>query len=121
MPSLNFQKQFAARIKSGAKRCTIRAPRRREIRAGDILFLFTGMRTKSCRKLKVVKCRQVVPIRIALLPDNHFPIIEVECRILSARSALSLAHRDGHPTLAQFVTFFEKTHGLPFTGTLISW
>jgi hypothetical protein len=121
VPALNFQKQFAVQIKSGAKRCTIRAPRKREIRAGDTLHLFTGIRTKACQKLKVAKCRRAVPIKIATDSYDQSPVIEVNGHVLSVPSALSLARRDGHPTLASFIAFFEAIHGLPFAGTLISW
>lgn len=62
MPSLNFKKQFAPMIKEGLKpenertgrikRQTIRAYRKdgRNPHPGDVLHLFTGMRTKSCER-----------------------------------------------------------------------
>jgi hypothetical protein len=121
MPALNFQKQFAAKIERGLKRCTIRAPRQRAIRAGDPLHLFTGMRTKACRKLKTAPCLQAVPIQIAQGPKGESCIIEVDNRALNKRAALILARQDGHTTLEHFAAFFEATHGLPFHGVLIVW
>lgn len=52
MALLNFQKQFADLIEAGTKRQTIRAARKYPIKVGDKLYLYTGLRTKYCRKLK---------------------------------------------------------------------
>lgn len=52
MPLLNFELRFAGLIESGEKRQTIRAQRKYPIKAGDKLYLYTGVRTKNCRKLK---------------------------------------------------------------------
>jgi hypothetical protein len=120
MPALNFQNRFAAKIKGGSKRCTIRAPRKREIRVGDTLHLFTGMRTKACRKLKVAVCRQTHPIIISRGRDGS-PVIKLNHRRLTLRAALGLARCDGHATLQDFTTFFATTHGLPFAGCLVCW
>jgi len=51
MPALNFQSRFADLVASGKKRQTIRPVRRHPIKAGDLLHLFTGMRTKRCKRL----------------------------------------------------------------------
>ena len=52
MPAYNFQKQFAPLVESGQKRQTIRAiGKRRHARPGESLQLYTGQRTKACRKL----------------------------------------------------------------------
>jgi len=67
MPALNFKSRFAPAVElglanplaPGAKRCTIRATRKRPICPGDRLSLYTGMRTKACRKLGEAECRTV--------------------------------------------------------------
>ena len=51
-------------MESGAKPCTIRAPRKRPIHVGDTLYLYTGMRTKACRRLCTVTCMAKLPILI---------------------------------------------------------
>ena len=53
MPALNFKKQFAEKVETGEKRQTVRAKRKRAFVVGDKLYLYTGMRTKYCRKLAV--------------------------------------------------------------------
>ena len=52
MPALNFKKEFADKVASGEKRQTIRALRKdgKNPRPGQKLYLYTGMRTKYCRK-----------------------------------------------------------------------
>jgi len=62
----NFQARFADAVERGEKSQTIRAPRKdgRHAKVGDALQLYTGMRTKQCRKLRDAKCHDVCPILI---------------------------------------------------------
>lgn len=67
MAALNFQPQFADDVEDGIKRQTVRAHRkdgRPHCKRGDVLKLYTGMRTKSCRLLRVAKVIRVSPVRI---------------------------------------------------------
>lgn len=59
MPALGFRPQYAALILAGRKDQTIRAPRKVPIKPGDRLHLFTGMRTKNCRKIGTAVCSEV--------------------------------------------------------------
>ena len=118
MPALNFKKQFAHLVESGEKRQTIRACRKdgRDPKTGDKLFLYTGMRTKDCRKLKEVVCKSVESIRILnysdiYLNDNQMRITDI----------IELMKKDGFINLAKFISFFKDMHGLPFSGYLIKW
>lgn len=120
MPALNFKAQFAPSVESGQKRCTIRVRRKYPIKVGDRLYLYTGMRTKQCRKLSETICKTAQDIRIksptivwlnrwgawGLLPDEEIH---------------ALAHADGFETVTEFVSFFRETYGLPFEGQLIKW
>lgn len=49
MPSFNFKPQFADDVENYIKLQTIRSTRRGKV--GDTAYLYTGMRTKKCRKL----------------------------------------------------------------------
>lgn len=52
MAAYNFQKRFATLIESGDKNHTIRRiGKRRHASPGEAIQLYTGMRTKFCRKL----------------------------------------------------------------------
>jgi hypothetical protein len=113
MPAYNFKTQFAPLVKSGAKRCTIRQPRKRPTKAGDMLSLYTGMRQKGCTLLLRAKCVRVAAIEI-----------HATALILPVGSALtieSLAQRDGFPSPLEFLDFFRNQYGLPFKGELIEW
>ena len=74
MPLLGFKKQFAPLVEEGQKRQTIRAKRRdgRNPHAGETLFLYTGLRTKSCRKLGISGCKSV--------PGDHDRVPRHQCR-----------------------------------------
>lgn len=49
----NFKARFAAPIQAGTKRHTIRAPRKggREDQPGDMMYLYTGLRTREAAKI----------------------------------------------------------------------
>ncbi len=127
MPALNFHSRFAPLVESGLKRQTIRATRKRPIRVGDTLFLYTGMRTKHCRRLMVARCSFVAEIRIQKDPDMaHFDPSPIAYPLVymdgwRGCSALSIAIADGFNSLAEMVSWFHETHGLPFVGQLIRW
>ncbi len=118
MPALNFQAQFADAVESGEKCQTIRAYRKdkRDPKPGDTLFLFTGTRTKACRKLGEVQCIETETISI----DDDYEV-RVGNRRLDADEIELLAEADGFHLAIEFLGFFEETHGLPFEGLLIRW
>ncbi len=121
MPAINFKKEFADKVESGKKVQTIRALRKdgKNPKPGQPLYLYTGMRTKYCRKLGEGTCKSVEPITI----DSYE--IDLNCVNLSSRETWDLVEADGFGVgyLAEdaFFDFFRKTHGLPFWGLLIKW
>jgi len=119
MPILNFKKQFAADVESGKKRQTIRATRKRPIKAGEKLHLFCGLRTTNRRRLALVECLSVSDI---LITDISGQVeIMVDGVLLSDTGKEVIASRDGFKNLDEMITFFWDTHGLPFEGQLIRW
>lgn len=118
MPALNYKARFAAQVESGAKRRTIRARRRdgRDPKPGDMLYHYTGMRTKACRRLGVSTCEDVTPIQI--FADET--VMEGSA-VLTGRNLLELARLDGFVGVREFLDFFCSVHGLPFAGLVISW
>jgi len=117
MPAINFQSQFAPMVESGAKRQTIRAKRKNPIVAGDKLFLYTGMRTKKCRKLKEVECIAVFDILIE----------PTQCTIGGVKMVWDIdyldkfAKNDGFKDWERLIKWFATHHALPFEGQLINW
>lgn len=117
MVAYNFQAQFADAVESGQKRQTVRAPRKdnRHAKQGDRLQLYTGLRTKSVRKL--------------ITPD---PICTLSKPLEISTSAVIIygwgrphpdhfASQDGFTIFDALLSWFEGTHGLPFEGQLIKW
>jgi hypothetical protein len=116
MPAYNFKPEFAPLVESGEKRQTIRKKRKRPTKAGDILYLKTGMRTKKCRGLKTVVCLSVRDFMM----DENFWVGDIA---ISARD--SFAFLDGfRPYVGaadKMTEFFEREYGLPFIGEVIRW
>jgi hypothetical protein len=121
MPALNFRPHFAPLVKNGRKCCTIRAPRKRSIRPGDTLLLYTGMRTRACRRLRTAVCRSVEDIYIEATRSSPRVRVRLAGRILSSVALRRLAREDGYASPAEFAAFFPRVHGLPFSGHLIRW
>ena len=125
MVAYNFKPQFAPLIASGQKCQTIRTlGKRRHARAGDTLQLYTGQRTRSCRKLLDTVCTEAIPI--AMHPHTMGEVAtglslylgHAECA-LDAASVDALAKADGFESISEFVDFFRER--LPFVGVLIQW
>ena len=127
MPLLGFRQCYAADVESGRKPHTIRAYRKdgRDPKPGDTLYLYTGLRTKQCRKLGEATCTKVARIFI-FSRDNTWSLYG-DCIWTSSRGWLNekqasrLARRDANCTLDEFLALFNKMHGLPFEGLLIHW
>lgn len=118
MPALNFQSQFAQAVESGDKRQTIRAPRKdgRDPEPGDLLHLYTGMRTKACRKIGERRCRKVMPV---VIDFNSVRLNGDSFLLTEARE--TFARADGFEDWTAMRQWFEKVHGLPFRGFVICW
>lgn len=117
MPALNFMKKWAPDVEAGIKRCTIRKKRKddQDPKPGQTLFLYTGMRTKCCRKLREDICLESVPILIdqsgtRLNGLSLHPVDEYK-----------LAKADGFKSVREYLDFFLKGAGTQFEGFLIKW
>jgi len=135
MPSLNFKKEFAPGIlamldKNYAKRTgvkpkstTIRATRKRPIRKGDKLFLFSGLRTKYCQRLGMVICLKTEKIEIReiihLLSFSSEIMFKLDGDAISMQQLQKVAMADGFASGLELIDWFKKNHGLPFEGQRI--
>lgn len=111
MPAYNFKAEFAEAVESGKKRQTIRLRRKRPTKVGDRLYLYSGMRTKRCRKLREATCRCVKPV------DIFRGTIRLGGRFLGLAEQVDFVEMDGFESEADFFRFFEAL-GLPVVGTL---
>lgn len=116
MPALNFQKQFADKVERGEKRQTIRAMRKHPVKVGDRLYLFTGQRTSSCRRLGDVTCREVLDIEIS----GH-GAVWINNKSLDDKEKHDLAIADGFKDWPDMLQWFRYQHGFSFVGQVIRW
>jgi hypothetical protein len=118
MVAYNFKQQFVPLIETGAKQQTIRLPRKRHTKPGEAMQLYTGMRTKACRKLVTPDplCLSVEP----LLMHDALGIKLNDCW-LTNEALTQLALADGFADWDECLRFFSTMHGLPFEGVLIKW
>lgn len=116
-----FQPQFHAAIKGGTKRSTIRKTAR--CKPGDELSLrqWTGKPYRS--KQRVIaekKCTKVTPIVVGKFGiELHHP--DGNQTITGADDLDKFAQRDGFGAFIELEYWFQKTHGLPFSGQMIEW
>lgn len=104
MPAYNFQGQFVGGILDGSKRQTIRKRRKRATVSGDVLQLYTGLRTKQARLLKVVDCTSVVPVQVVPFAK----LVKLDGRALNAAELGLFTQRDGFESVDDFFSFFER-------------
>lgn len=139
MPSLNFQKYFVSLIESGVKRQTIRPLRKsgKQIEVGDKLYLFTGLRTKYCKRIYFKHeyngnlvwaetfqiCLSVNKIIITDTPPRPVILqqIMINGEFLSGDEVAKLCRADGFENPNDLFKFFKSNYGLPFKGVLIKW
>lgn len=116
MVALNFKAQFAPAVASGQKTQTIRQTFRG--RAGCLLQLYTGQRTKACRKLVEPDpvCTDATYIGltakgITLADTSRFP-----------GDIDDFARADGFTDYAAMWRWFSETYmTASFTGVVIRW
>lgn len=111
------------------KRQTIRANgKRRHARAGEVVQLYYGMRTKFCRSIGVAKCTEAPPIYLGFgagsAPLDRVRIFRTSLdEITGAKNLDAFARLDGFDDWADMRAFWQSEHqGITdFSGTLIEW
>ena len=116
MVAINFSPQFAGPVERREKRQTIR--RKARIRPGQRAQLYTGQRTKACRKLAEDDpvCVEVLPVRITR------GTLEVDGACLMSDTAAAFARADGFKDFNAMADWFAEKYGGPvFEGYVIKW
>ena len=126
MPAYNFKAQFAPAVEAGQKLCTIRG---RAAVVGTKAYLYTGMRTKACRKLGQGTISIVEEIIIGR-DLTGFPFVIVAGLKLQRTEIWALVEEDGFEDSEKFVDFFadsqvyKNIQGIGtqiFAGFMITW
>lgn len=124
MVAINFT-VFQDKIVNGEKCQTVRKTARAQ--PGDRLQLYTGMRTKACRKLGEAVCEAVWPVVISAdgvrfpHPDYGSVMRYTGTDGRTSKMADRFAQADGFTCFEACAAFFERQYGLPFTGHVIVW
>ena len=117
---LNFMKQFAPDVEAGRKLQTIRQHRKdgKRIQPGDTLKLYTGLRTRGARLLRISQAEQVSSVRI-LVNDRQ---LIIDGRQLDIAEKSAFARADGFSTFAEMASFFHEQYQLDtFDGYCAKW
>ncbi|MBQ6533650.1 MAG: hypothetical protein IJI37_00625 [Opitutales bacterium] len=117
---------FIDKILSGDKRQTIRraSPKWANVKPGDKLTLYTGLRTKQCRKLGEAVVESITPITMrtnANLSGGIWGMVFVNGQSLEAPDLTILARADGFEYVSDFLGWFNQHYGYAFTGNIIKW
>jgi len=122
-----FKPEFCDDVQSGKKTQTIRLPRKRKPRPGDLISLRkwegTPYKSKQVRlaigqalnlsKIEILACPAVVNGRRAdvYINGNHQSDMQLG----------DLAKLDGFDCTSDMIDFFADGYGLPFVGELLKW
>lgn len=120
MPAYNFKKQFAEKVESGEKHQTFRVDRMDGYvpEIGGTAYLYTGMRTKACRKLGQAPITHV--LRTIVHTGERY--ISIGGRTLTGSGANVYAINDGFENADQMFEFFHEQHGeKPLKGYTVMW
>lgn len=109
--NVNFS-VFIDKVLSGEKRQTIRcnSQKWKNVKAGDKLTLYTGLRTKKCRKLGEAVVESITPITLQSVDDwveAHTPLGDF---MLYYPDLEDLSGRDGFDSVRDFFLFFYNTY-----------
>ena len=109
---------FIDKILSGEKRQTIRKAggKWENVKVGDKLTLYTGLRTKECRKLGEAEVESIEDI---IITKNESVI--VNAHYWSFELIYELAKKDGFERVEDFYKFFNEHYGNNFKGKIIKW
>ena len=123
MPALNFKEQFADKVESGKKSQTIRKPRKNPIEVGDTLYLYTGMRTKGCRKLGEAECIdwQTISLHRPRKVGDTTVYGLWEYGFIGDYNLDEIARDDGFDSGKEMLDFFDDLYGLPCRLKIIYW
>jgi hypothetical protein len=116
MPAYSFKERFVWPIKKGTKKQTIRAKRKHQIKVGDPVYLYYGMRTKWCIKIGEGVCTKVQDV--IFMATGFF----VDGKLLDGeKNCHAFALADGFVNFDDMFLWWQENNGLPFKGEIIHW
>lgn len=122
MVAYSFKARFAPLIASGDKRHTLRNDRKRHAQVGEELQLYTGMRTRSCKKLGTGTCVAVLRLRLDF-EHRRVEYLESGHAITTPDDTDAFAVSDGFSGWKDMAAFWAKEHPTltVWEGVMIQW
>lgn len=116
MVAFNFSPEFVPLIEARLKRQTIRKTAR--AKPGDLLQLYTGQRTKACRKLLETDLVCTLVDYVGIRPEY----LTLGNKDKHEGNADDFARRDGFKDYDDMVAWFQRKYGSPyFQGYVHAW
>lgn len=116
MVAFNFSPEHAPKVESGDKNQTIRRKRRGKV--GDRCQLYSGQRTKTCRKLRADDPPLLAVTYCAIRPDY----LTLGDTRVAPRDVDDFARADGFKDYKDMVAWFQAKYRRPsFIGYLHVW
>jgi hypothetical protein len=117
---------FIDKILNGEKRQTIRkaGPKWAKVKVGDKLTLYTGLRTKQCRKLGEAEVESIEDVEIEsrkYMKTAFRGDVLRNGNLQTKEDTLALANADGFKQGYDFFDFFHSHYGEIFKGKIIKW
>lgn len=115
---IGFNPRFKEPIIAGTKIHTIRQDQHNRWKAGMVMHMATGVRTKNYSMFCAVMCKSTQAVEIIGESDElNGVIVKVDGRALSLPEVKQLAWNDGFDNLADFWRWFSDD----FTGKILHW
>lgn len=106
---LGFKPRFEEPIQVGTKVFTMRVERKVKPKIGERLYMYTGLRTKNCRKIsdkeKLISTQRV-RIRITMMPNRMKVLIDIDGRRLQIMELHRFVKFDGFKSIPDFVEYW---------------
>ena len=115
MALIGFKARFAGPVSRGEKRQTVRLWRKHPIHSGEMLHLYTGLRTPRAKLLMRARCCYAASVYL----DVHLGAVDGIKMTHEERE--DFARRDGFKGWPEFVACLGDMHELPFEGQVIRW
>lgn len=114
-----FKPQFAALVEQRIKRQTVRPTPKRMPRPGDRISLraWTGLPYRTPQRVLL----ESIVTSVEAITFTRLHRIQFQDGILRAEEEYAFARDDGFFDAAEMFAWFEREHGLPFSGVLIEW
>jgi hypothetical protein len=132
MVAYSFKRRFVHPIEIGRKPHTLRGPRRRHARVGEVVQLYEGMRTRYCRLIAAPLCEKFHGVYLKFSTYQAFYFFDVVEQVPGEWKRIGdlrpiddpdrFAYSDGFDDIDDMGRFWRDVHSLTsWDGFLIGW